>query len=1017
MIHHLADIKSFDDFCAKTESLKAGDKGFLFELFTYYMFKLDPRLNNGLQNLWLYRDISVDLLEELNLPSRDKGIDLLAKINDQYYPIQCKFRQDPSDVITWTELSTFYGMAFGMNDTVRRGFLVTNTYDLCQDVMNSIKVEPIYGDFFDGLDEDFFHNLHNAIASERNMVFNPKPMRDYQRKCDIASCLHFMNHDRGYIEMACGTGKTMMSYWIDRYMHNFRTVIFVPSIYLLSQCYSEWARQSHAEQLDVKYLLIGSDADIDSDVKYKSNGLILETKPKIIRAYLKKVKRSEKLVVICTYQSSDKLAKACGQRKVFDLGIFDEAHKTTGSADKKFSLMLDDTLMTIRKRLFMTATPRMYGGRIDTDEVVSMDNEEIYGKRIYAYNTGTAIKEKRLVDYQVITMYARDKEIAKTIKEHKLVKYRDQLENLDASYLGTILLLLKKIHDGTCSHLVTYHNKVRSAKIFSQMLRKVNELLYGTEIFVGHLNGSMSMSKRNRIIRDFVKAPIGVLCSARVLNEGVNIPSIDSVCFVDPRFSTIDLVQCIGRSLRMYDGKRIASVIVPIFIKDFDTEFLTDVWGNVIRILKAMKTTDDGIVEYFMMKDHGQVVGGRNLVVTEFYGVTVEEFGKNIDLEAWKEGIMDQVWRVVDSWKYNYNRFTKWVEENEKIPSDKSKNILEKQLGTFCSESRRLYKNNKLDSSKIELFEKINLWYWAVHPIDRWKNIIHDVEKYMDKFKERPKNNSKDPKIKQLARWLTSQNRKYNNSTGILENIHIRHLWELFVDKYGIYFMNIPKWNYNFMQAETYIEKHKKCPSGSSTNTSIRKLAIWISHQNENYRTGNYIMENPCIRHKWKSFIEKHTDIFCIQNKWLQTLSEVVEYIDTCHKRPPCRHADIKIKKLSYWLSIQLKYYRLGKGSMKNPVIRDHMTKFLSKYQSYVETRFEKWETMLKKVITYISENNTRPSSKDKDMEIRRIGQWLEHQHVNYRNKQYILKDQIFRKKWAHFLKTYGHVHNTKIND
>ena len=89
-----------------------------------------------------------DILTDLNLPTKDKGIDLLAQVDELYYPIQCKFRQDPNQAITWTELSTFFGLAFGMSDKMKRGFLVTNTYDLCQEVVNSMKVEPIYGDFF-----------------------------------------------------------------------------------------------------------------------------------------------------------------------------------------------------------------------------------------------------------------------------------------------------------------------------------------------------------------------------------------------------------------------------------------------------------------------------------------------------------------------------------------------------------------------------------------------------------------------------------------------------------------------------------------------------------------------------------------------------------------------------------------------------------------------------------------------------------------------------------------------------
>jgi len=95
-------LNHFDDIYAHTETLGKKQKGDLFETFTYYLFKLDPRLNNGQQQIWLYADIPEKILNELKLPPKDKGIDLLALINDEYCAIQCKFRQDPEKVINWT---------------------------------------------------------------------------------------------------------------------------------------------------------------------------------------------------------------------------------------------------------------------------------------------------------------------------------------------------------------------------------------------------------------------------------------------------------------------------------------------------------------------------------------------------------------------------------------------------------------------------------------------------------------------------------------------------------------------------------------------------------------------------------------------------------------------------------------------------------------------------------------------------------------------------------------------------
>ena len=301
----------FIDIYDHTKNLTKKEKGDLFEEFTYHLFKLDPRLNSNLQNIWLYKNIPEKIINELSLPSKDKGIDLLAKINEEYYAIQCKFRQDPDVVIPWGELGTFFGLSFGMNNKIRGGFLVTNTNDLCNEVIKSDKVEPMYGDFFDELPENFFEAIRNESTKIKYIVKKPFV---HQKECITACEFHFIDFNKAYIEAACGSGKTLLAYWINLRLFNKRTVVFVSSLYLLSQFYSDWINQSYAENRKIKYILVGSDADVDDETKYISNGLMRYTDPKSIRKCIKSTK--EKLVVICTYQSADKLAEACNRFRI-----------------------------------------------------------------------------------------------------------------------------------------------------------------------------------------------------------------------------------------------------------------------------------------------------------------------------------------------------------------------------------------------------------------------------------------------------------------------------------------------------------------------------------------------------------------------------------------------------------------------------------------------------------------------------------------------------------------------------
>ena len=813
----------FIDIYDFIKKLTKKEKGDLFEEFTYYLFRLDPRLKNNLENIWMYKDIPNKILKELSLPAKDKGIDLLAKINGDFYAIQCKFRQDPDTIIPWADLSTFFGLSFGLNDKIAGGFFVTNTNDLCEEVIKSTKVEPIYGNFFDDLSKNFFDCIRN---NNTKIKYIKKRPYQYQRACRLACEFHYLDFDRGHIEMACGTGKTLIAYWIDNRLHNEKTVVFVPSLYLLSQFYSDWVNQSYAEKIKINYLLVGSDANIDEEIKYKSNGLILHTDPKIIRRYIKNC--NDKLVVICTYQSSDKLAEAC-ENIEFDFGFFDEAHKTVGQVNKKFNMMLTDKYMTIKKRLFMTATPKIYAGDLEDDEIISMDNKKMYGDKLFTYNTGDAIKDGKLTDYQVLTIYAKNSDIERDIKKNKLVKFRNEFADEEANYLGIILVLLKKIHDGTCKHLITYHNRVKKAEKFRDFLEKINNLLYDEEIYVENLDGTTSMGKRTKIIKGFINSPTGILCSARVLNEGINIPIVDSICFVDPRQSTIDIVQCIGRSLRLYPGKEKAHIIVPTFIDNFDDEFDNNAYGSVIRILKALKTTDDGVVEYFKSRANGKIGSSRTICTAEYYDDRVD-VSKEINLEKWNSGIETKIWQTVDNFEYMYEKVKEWIKENGKIPSEAGKLNTENKLGVWCRNRRRDKRNNKLNSDEIKKLETLNGWFW--NSDDIFLSNYNKVKDWIEKNNKIPSYASKDENEKKLARWCAC--RRVDKRKGKLDKVKIEKLGQL----NGWYWDKLDPFDAGYNDVKEWINKNGRIPSSGSKNKIENHLGSWCHNKRRYYKKG-----------------------------------------------------------------------------------------------------------------------------------------------------------------------------------
>jgi superfamily II DNA or RNA helicase len=1073
----LGKCNTFNDVYFITKKLSNDEKGYLFERITFYLFKLSPLLNNH-DELWMYDDIPAKVKKLLKLPSKDKGIDILMKKDGIYIPIQCKFRQDFDSILNWTELSTFFGLSFGMTKYMNNGYLVTNTYDLCDEVINSDKVEPIYGEFFDNLPENFFINICNMIDDKPIIKYIAKTPYKYQQECIdnaydffVNNKLNYViedeedcenedceedeieesenkedyeenkddeedeikedevkdgdedvveedseeedeedmveedeeveneikdseyetcakenkheeenknNYDRAFIEMACGTGKSITSYCIDQKLDNVKTLILVPSLQLLSQFYSDWINQSYAENIDIRYILVGSDADVDNEVKYKSSAIILTTDKKNIENILKQYK-NDKVVVISTYQSSDKLPKY-----QFDFGIFDEAHKTVGHLNKQFALHLKDNDVKIKKRLFMTATPKV--SLKDDDEIVSMKDEHVYGKQIFKYNTGQAINDKKLVDYQIVSIYAENKDVEQDIKKNKLISYKKEFTDEEANYLGSIIIILKKIHDGSCNHMITYHNKVSRTKKFAKYLTLINQLLYPKEdIFVDSLDGALSMGKRKKIIDEYVKSSKGILCSARVLNEGVNIPIVDSECFVDSRFSTIDIVQCIGRALRLHNGKQIAKIIVPTFVDDMN-DIDQCIYGNILRILKSLRTTDDGVTEYFAVKDNIKK-NGRKLLIRENY-IVDEKKNIEIDLEEWNNELKERIWKYIDPFMAMYEKVKEWIEKNGRIPSYSSKNIKEKQLGKWCDHKRANKKKNKLSEDKIKKLQDIPYWYWGKDIIGGRLSFDERYEKlkeYIEKNDKLPSSTSKDKYEKHLGEWCVSRrkNKKENKLSkerkNKLDNLPFWY-WEQadpFMDTYE----NLKKW----------VEINNKLPSQKSKNREEKLLGSWCSSK-KIYKKRGKLSDDKIKKLEYIDGWQWGENHIKKIKSFDEQYEKIKEYVKKNGKLPSLTSKNKEENQLGSWCASRRRDKKKGKLSEDKIKLCEkvdgwYWNKDVVKKKSLFDEQYEK-------VKEWIEKNSRIPISGSKNEEEKQLGKWCDHKKED-KKKNKLSEDRI----------------------
>lgn len=494
-----------------------------------------------------------------------------------------------------------------------------------------------------------------GYSSER-VTFDPRP---HQEEAIAAIETAFADHDRCKAVMACGTGKTLMSLRLaeDWIQGGPGTLLFcAPSISLVGQSMREWMAQA---RVPLSPLVVCSDSKASRredalpmtlmDFEYPAT-----TDPESLWRSYAACRRSNPdglVVIFSTYQSIDVIheAQALGVPD-FELIVCDEAHRTTGNAlpgvdvteASHFMKVHYDENVRAKKRLYMTATPRIYGesakrkGAEDDYTIASMDDESIYGPTAYQIKFGEAVEKKLLTDYKVVVLTVQEdalgervfvqgdegvnaralepSDIGKIIGCWKgLIDHGESVPE-DATGLGGMLVVddvdriaadAKPLHRavGFCS---TINDSKTITEAFAQTIEKYaqeghDDLPLKCEL--KHVDGNMPADARSRNISwlggDVAEDECRILTNARCLAEGIDVPNLDAVIFFNAKNSTVDVVQAVGRVMRLAEGKDYGYIILPIFVPTGMTpeEALDDnkVFSNVWSILQALRSHDERI--------------------------------------------------------------------------------------------------------------------------------------------------------------------------------------------------------------------------------------------------------------------------------------------------------------------------------------------------------------------------------------------------------------------------------------
>ena len=601
---------------AKLKALSKKEMGNVFELLTKLYFTIQPKYA-FYDAVWLLNEVPSSILEHLELPSHDLGIDLIAQWGDEFHAIQCKYHSDYNTSVNFKEVATFISLLEG-NSKFTQGY-ICSTADSTSRNLDKVKtkhINHILSDSWQELDEDFFDKVRNYFENKsyKPIAYTPK---EHQVKA-LKDCVTYFNNpenSKGKLIFPCGAGKSLTGFWMTQELKSTATIIAVPSLSLVKQTLDVYLREIVARGIAVEWLCICSDEGIGKDdeilEKTESLGVPCETDPIYIENWLLKNK-GKHTIIFTTYQSGKIIADV--SKKVyfkFDLGIFDEAHKTVGLNKKLFSYLLFEENISIAKKIFMTATERFYSGT--KEDIISMDDTDIYGDTFSQMSFKEAIEKELLTDYKVITIDVKKSEIAEFIKSNNLVQLNNKWKNeTEARSLASMIALRKAMKVLPIKNAVSFHSSIEKAERNKELQNYITNTYQYDAINSYTVSSKVPTTRRNVLVQEFANSSIkALITNSKCLTEGVDVPNIDCIVFADPRKSKVDIVQALGRALRKKEGKEWGYVILPVIYDDVTHEIDNENYAEIISIIRGLASNDERIVEYF--KEKGDTTGTKRV--------------------------------------------------------------------------------------------------------------------------------------------------------------------------------------------------------------------------------------------------------------------------------------------------------------------------------------------------------------------------------------------------------------------
>ncbi len=617
LLHSVREQAIDDD--GDSDTSKQRDKGTFFEHLTQSFLQNDKAYASQYKEVYTYADWAA----EQNISTQDTGIDLVAETDDGgYCAIQCKFyasdyKLQKQDIDSFMNASGKVPFSQRLVVDSTMGKWGHNAEAAIQNQQIPVSRLTIAEMADSSIDWSQYQKETNTVK-----VFDGvKSLCPHQQQALDKVAKHFQSQERGKLIMACGTGKTFTSLKIAEQQAGIgqRVLYLVPSLALMQQTIKEWFADT---ETDIYGISVCSDSSIGkktgqkmsqkdedmADISLADLAIPATTDAKKVADKVNKAPKDNMTVVFSTYQSIQVVSAAQNQYNMADFAIVicDEAHRTTGVTlvgddESHFVKVHDNQIIRSSKRLYMTATPRIYGDTVKDKaeevaaELASMDDEQLYGGVIHTVSFNEAVENDLLCDYKVIVLALEEGAVDKAFQ--RLFTNDDYELNLeDTTKLVGCYKALSKI--GLKSDDITDPTPMRRALAFCRSIKKSEDIAksfpiisedYGKQVAdnklaplaieMQHVDGTYSAAARKQWLewlkeqkdnekgdKESNKKTCRILSNVRCLSEGVDVPALDAVMFLHARNSMVEVVQAVGRVMRRAQGKKMGYVILPIGI-------------------------------------------------------------------------------------------------------------------------------------------------------------------------------------------------------------------------------------------------------------------------------------------------------------------------------------------------------------------------------------------------------------------------------------------------------------------